>query len=126
VNARDPEFNSTPLESAGWKDRPEVVEYLVQFAPICDAVRFGGLDRVRALLRENPECANVRVEDGRTPLHSPHWNTPRAEEIINLLLSHGADPTAQDNTGRAPIDQMLQNARPDLAELLRRHGGDSA
>jgi hypothetical protein len=38
-----------------FKDQQDVVEYLLQFAPICEAVKFGGLDRVRTLLGENPE-----------------------------------------------------------------------
>jgi ankyrin repeat protein len=126
VHARDPEFDSTPLDAAHHKERQDVVEYLVQFAPICDAVRYGGLDRVRALLRENPECVNVRDDAGRTPLHYPNWDTRHGAEIIELLIAHGADPGARDNDGRTPVDQMLQNGRPDLAEVLRRHGGDSA
>ena len=124
VHARDPNYDATPLDSANYKDRQKVVEYLVQFAPICDAVRYGGLDRVRTLLRENPECVNVRDDEGRTPLHYLDWNTRHGEEIIELLIAHGADTSAKDNAGHTPADQMLQNARPDLAEVLRRHGGD--
>jgi ankyrin repeat protein len=126
VHARDPNHDATPLASANYKGRREVVEYLVQFAPICDAVRFGGLDRVRTLLRENPECVHVRDDAGRTPLHYPNWDTRHGVEIIELLIAHGADTSAKDNAGRTPIDQMLQNGRQDLAEVLRRHGGDSA
>jgi ankyrin repeat protein len=126
VHAREPEYGSTPLSGADYKGHREVVEFLVQFAPICDAVRFGGLDRVRALLRENPECVHVRDEEGSTPLHQPHWNTPHGEEIIKLLLSHGADINAKNNAGRTPAEQMVQHGRQDLAEFLRRHGGDSA
>ena len=122
----DPEFDSTPLDSAHYTERPAVVEYLVQFAPICDAVRYGGLDRVRALVRENPECVNVRDDEGRTPLHYPDFDTQHGAEIIELLIAHGADRSARDNRGRTPADQMLQNARLDLAAVLRRHGGDSA
>jgi ankyrin repeat protein len=126
VHARDPNYDATPLASANYKGQREVVEYLVQFAPICDAVRFGGLDRVRTLVRENPECVNVRDDDGRTPLHYPNWDTQHGEAIIELLIAHGADTRAKDNEGRTPVDQMLQNGRQDLAECLRRHGGDSA
>jgi serine/threonine-protein phosphatase 6 regulatory ankyrin repeat subunit B len=125
VHARDPEFDSTPLDAAHHKERPDVVEYLVQYAPIGDAVRFGGLDRVRALLRENPECVNVRDDAGRTPLHYPNWDTRHGAEIIELLIAHGADTSAGDNDGLTPVDQMLQNGRQDLVEVLRRHGGDS-
>jgi ankyrin repeat protein len=46
--------------------------------------------------------------------------------MIELLIAHGADTSAKDNEGRTPPDQMLQKGRRDLAEVLRRHGGDSA
>jgi ankyrin repeat protein len=126
VHARNPAYNSKPLGAANYKDQREVVEYLMQFAPIWDAVKFGGLDRVRTLLRENPRSVNARDDEGRTSLHCPYWNTRHGEEMIELLIAHGADINARDNAGRNPIDQMLQNGRRDLAEVLRRHGGDSA
>jgi ankyrin repeat protein len=126
VHARDPNYDATPLASANYKGHRKVVEYLVQFAPICEAVRFGGLNRVRTLLRENPECVTIRDDEGRTPLHFPAFDTQHGAEIIELLIAHGADTSARDNAGRTPADQMLQNTRQDLAEVLRRHGGDSA
>ena len=126
VHARDPNYDATPLASANYKGHRQVVEYLVQFAPIWEAVRFGGLDRVRTLVRENPECVNVRDDEGRTPLHYPDWDTRHGAEIIELLIAHGADTSARDNKGRTPVDQMLQNGRKDLAEVLRRHDADSA
>ena len=66
---------------------------------------------MRTLLRENPECVNVRDDDGRTPLHYPYKDTQHGEEIIELLIEHGADINAKDNEGRTPADQMLQNGR---------------
>ena len=45
---------------------------------------------------------------------------------VKLLVENGVDINARDNAGRNPIDQMQQNGRRDLAEVLRRHGGDSA
>ncbi len=98
----------------------------MQFASIRDAVEFGGVDRVRTLLRENPECSNLRDQAGCTPLHYPNQNTQRGEEIIELLIEHGADINAKNNEDRTPVDQMLHNRREDLADALRRHGGDSA
>jgi ankyrin repeat protein len=125
VHARGRHFDGTPLSFANYKGQRRVVEYLLQFARIWDAVKIGGLDRVRTLLREAPDCVNVRDNVGRIPLHYPFKDTQHGEEIIELLLEHGADINAKDNAGRTPIDQMLQNGRQDLAAVLRRHGGDS-
>lgn len=125
VHARDECWNSPPLGFANYKDQRKVVEYLLQFATICEAVEVGGLDRVRTLLRENPECVNVRDDVGRTPLHYPYRNTRHGEEVVELLIAHGADVNARDQEGRTPVGQMLHNGRGDLAEVLRRHGGDS-
>jgi hypothetical protein len=68
VDSRDYQYDSAPLSAANYKGQRDVVEYLLQFAPIWDGVKFGGLDRVRTFLRDNPECINVRDDDGRTPL----------------------------------------------------------
>lgn len=126
VHARDRNFDGTPLSFANYKGQRRVVEYLIQFARIWDAVKYGGLDRVRTLLHENPECVNVRDDIGRTPLHCPFQDTQHGEEIIELLLEHGADINSRDNAGRTPIDQTLRSGRQDLAEVLRRHSGESA
>jgi ankyrin repeat protein len=126
VHARDAYYNSPPLGYANYKGQRAVVEYLLQFARIWDAVEYGGLDRVHTLLRENPACVNARDDVGCTPLHYPNRGTQHGEEIVELLIAHGADINATDNEGRTPHDQMLQNGRRDLAEVLRRHGGESA
>jgi len=125
VHARDKCWNSPPLGFANYKGQRAVVAYLLQFARIWEAVEYGGLDRVRASLRENPECVNARDDEGCTPLHYPFQDTQHGEEIIELLIEHGADINARDNEGRTPVDQMLQNGRRDLAEVLRGHGGGS-
>jgi ankyrin repeat protein len=125
VHARDTCWNSPALGFANYKGQRHVVDYLLQFAPICDAVKYGGLDRVRTLLREDPDCVIVRDNDGRTPLYYPNRDTRHGAQIIELLIAHGADTSAKDNAGRTPLDQMLQNGRPDLAEVLRRSGSDS-
>lgn len=123
VHIRDRNFDSPALGFANYKGQRVVVEYLMQFATIWEAVEYGGLDRVRTLLQENPEGVNARDAAGCTPLHYPFRGTQHGEEIIELLIAHGADVNARDNRGFTPVDQMLQNGRGDLADVLRRHGG---
>lgn len=125
LHARDQYWNSPPLGFANYKGQRAVIEYLMQFASIWEAVKYGGLERVLTLVRENPECVNARDDAGRTPLHCPFQDTQHGEEIIELLIEHGADPSARDNEGRTPAEQLLRNGRRDLAEVLRRHGGSS-
>lgn len=110
VHARHPAYNSTPLGAANYKDQRDVVEYLLQFAPIWDAVKYGGLDRVRTLLRENPECVNARDEEGRTALHCPCWGTRHGAEMIELLIAHGADINGRDNAGRTRSTRCCNTA----------------
>ena len=127
VHARNPEYNSKPLGAANYKDQREVVEYLMQFC---------GRSGTPSSMEDSTACGryctrilspvNARDDEGRTPLHCPYRDTRHGEEMIELLIAHGADINARDNAGRNPIDQMLQNGRRDLAEVLRRHGGDSA
>lgn len=81
---------------------------------------------MRTLLHDNPQCVNARDDEGRTPLHCPNWGTRHGAEAIELLIAHGADINARDNAGHNPIDQVLQNGRRDLGEVLRQYGGNSA
>lgn len=48
----------------------------------------------------------------------------RVWEVIEFLIEHGADINAKNTEGHTPGDQMLQHGREDLAEVMRRHGGN--
>ena len=49
--------------------------------------------------------------------------TDDAKEIVELLISKGADVNAKHNGGN---DTPLDNANPEVADLLRKHGGKTA
>jgi ankyrin repeat protein len=44
-------------------------------------------------------------------------------EFAKLLLEHGADVNARDNDGKTPLTIALESKHPDIATLLRQHGG---
>ena len=58
-------------------------------------------------------------EDG-TPLHLP---ADRGHtEVVELLITAGADVNAKDDEGETPLDQA-GTSWPETADLLRKHGG---
>ena len=51
-----------------------------------------------------------------TPLH-----LAAIKETAELLIAKGTDVNAKTNDGRTPLDLVIR--RPELADLLRKHGG---
>jgi hypothetical protein len=100
-------------------------EKLLAAGAIPDACAAAHLDRADLLARmidEDPACVHQRGGDGQRPLHFA-----RSREVIDLLLSAGADPDARDLDHRSTAAQwMLAGARGagryDLARYLVHHG----
>ena len=114
----------------------EIIEFLLSIgsdpntrdnsgvAPLHRAVRTRSLAAVRALLDggADPRLPN---KNGSTPLHLAVQTTGRGGSgsahaqqqqtgIIELLLEHGAKPTAKDDRGRTVIDSAVSEWLHDL------------
>jgi len=117
--------------------------------PLILAALFGQTEAARLLLEKGADL-NVKNNDGSTALHTAAFLCH--PETVKLLLEKGADVTAKNNDGQTPLDivagewsetlegiyrtigGMLQiqldlgrikAVRPQVAELLRKHGGQS-
>lgn len=106
-----------------------VIDFLAPFAGIHRAVKSDLLVRVQDLLEKDPTCAREQDDEGNTPLHCLDVDNRMedTEEILRLLVTHGADVNARNNEGLSPLDRLERLAglsrRDDLAGLLRGYGG---
>jgi ankyrin repeat protein len=141
---RDNPFNSTPLSWAQHNRQHEVCRWLREHCTIDlhDAVCFDLREHVHARLREDPAASNRRLDQWEipqcTPLHWAAWlyvedvegtyaHDPAArEQLVLLLLEHGADPNIVAGNGLTPLDIAHASPAPAIAALLQRHGGKPA
>lgn len=94
----DDEFGMTPL---GWANERGHAEIVRDLAPCTSlslhrAAAAGQTDHVRRLLQHDASAVNV-VEGFGTPLHEA--TVFGREDIVELLLAHGADPEVPNREG---------------------------
>ena len=122
-NLRDPSYHGTAIAWALYNgQQQDVVDYLLPFATVFDAVRAGGVERVDALLRDKPALANTRDEEGNPLVFYLHPEMKRLNETIGLLVKHGTDLNAQDRSGKTLLARALAHEFTDFANVLRAHG----
>jgi hypothetical protein len=106
----------------GANGQREVADYLLASASVFDAVRAGGVERVAALIREDPSLVRARDHAGRPLAFLLDPDDPRVEEMIRLLVESGVDLNARDGSGRSAVDAALARGLTDFAAVLQAHG----
>ena len=133
-NGADPNIHGhvgrTPLHSATYYGRPEIVKKLIEYGanpnagdvdgetPLYFASAGGSLADPYAiqLLLQHGVDLNARSKDGTTPLHRAlTWD---ALEVARLLLDHGADAESKDNQGRTPLQVTSEIHRDEVTRLI--------
>jgi len=69
----------------------------------------------------------AKDENGWTPLHYV-VGYDGGQDLVHLLVEHGADATAKDKCGQTPLHNLhlaVQTGREDLARSLIQHGADA-
>ncbi len=104
-----------PIDNA---DEPTVRHLLSRGATLTPnvAARLGWLDELRSMLDADASLVHARGGDGKTPLHEAS-----SVEIVDLLLSEGADINARctDHHSTAAMYALME--RPSIcAHLIRR------
>lgn len=121
---RDLTYHATPL---GWalynRNSSAVIDYLLQFATIFEAVRSGVVERVAALLAADPSLAGARDREGDPLVCSLNPESPTLGEMVRLLAERGVDLDARDTAGRALADRADAVGLTAFASVLREHAG---
>ncbi|HEU4994278.1 MAG TPA: ankyrin repeat domain-containing protein [Gemmatimonadaceae bacterium] len=141
ISNRENPFNSTPLSWAQHNRQRHVVEWMRQHCAIdlLDAVGHNMREHVEARLREDPASANRRVDQWETPrstalywaawtrisdVDGEHaWDKSSREDLVRMLLQHGADPNIVAGDGYTALDVAITAGAEGSAELIRAAGG---
>lgn len=126
VNARDDTYQMTPIAWANEEGHRDMVRHLYDRGAEVDlhqAAAYGLVDHVKDLVRGTRRQVNA-VVGGWTPLQlATLWGHP---EVVELLLTRGADPLVRDPYGRTTLEiaraQVTTNAQgtPIVREERRR------
>ena len=86
------------------------------------AARRGDVAAVRSLLEEDASLVRVTDDDQRTPLYFAAGGG--STEVVELLLSHGADVDARDYGNRTPLHAAAMQNRQEVVRILVAAGAD--
>ncbi len=84
---------------------------------IHDAAQKGDLQKVAALLKDNPALVYSKSEvDGAAPLHNAAFYGQK--DVAELLLANHADVNAKDGVGQTPLFDAASQGHKEVVELL--------
>jgi len=94
----------------------------IQSQEIFDAVKNNDLVKVKGLIEKDVSLVNIKDEAGNTPLH--HAAMIGSYDIIEYLLSRGADIDAQNTQLNTPLHEAIQSRKENSSALLIKKGAD--
>jgi ankyrin repeat protein len=93
-----------------------------QAQEIFKAVKNNDLEKVKVLIEKDLSLLNIKDEAGNTPLH--HAAMIGSVEMIESLLSEGADINAQNTQLNTPLYEAIQNRKENSSLYLIEKGAD--
>ncbi len=95
---------------------------IIQAQEIFSAVENKDLEKVKALIEKDPSLVEIKDAAGNTPLHRA--SIIGSVEIMEFLLSKGADINAQNTQLNTPLHEAIQSRNENSSALLANKGAD--
>jgi len=83
---------------------------------IHEAAKAGDLEKIKALLKDNPELVFSKDTNGATSLHAAA--AIGHKDVAELLLAHKAEVNAKENDGATPLHVAACEGHKDVVKLL--------
>jgi ankyrin repeat protein len=120
VDPRDTTYSNTPLAVADHFQHRDMIDFLAEYSrDVWELSYLGKLERLRAVLADDPRLARVSWEN-QTPLM---WLPPEGEsgalEVAKELVRHGADPAIVNKDGATAADRAEAMGMFKVAAYLR-------
>ncbi|MDP6250726.1 MAG: ankyrin repeat domain-containing protein [Verrucomicrobiota bacterium] len=87
---------------------------------LIDAALTGNIEAAKQAIVDDANM-NVKGSGRWTPMHFAAWGG--YNEVVKLLIAKDADLNAEDVNGKTPLDWAIEKNHPEIADLLRKHGG---
>lgn len=120
ADVREPAYDATPLGWAVHNHQPEAAELLAEHAGLVEALEWGRIARVRALLDADPELVHARDAEGDPLLVHLHDGLDELDALIALFAERGAELEARDRRGRTLAEALAERGEERAAAALRR------
>ena len=119
IDPLDATHNATPLRHAIYQGRQEMIDIIAPHSSNLRGLCFAGaVERLRALLEEEPDGVNREEPSGQTPLFCLPGNEDKAVEVAELLLAFGADREFRDPSGQTPGQAARRRGLEEAADLI--------
>lgn len=112
-------YGGTPLSHANYQRRPDMIAIIAPHSRNIRGLCFAGrTDRLRELFTETPALANQPIHQHEPPIFCLPDDDETAAELVELLLSFGADVSVRNADGLTPAELAHKRGLEDAAELL--------